>query len=248
MQKTQHKTKIIAHRGDTSRFPENTLESFEAARQNGADGIELDIHLTDDGVLVVHHDYYLGNPDNGHGTIPNNRFDTFTSASIKNTYHLPTLTEVFAKFGNTLHYEIELKAFTDEAIIKAIGLAQEFNLLDVIEFTSPHPYVLTKLKEAEPTLITGYFCTPRPGWMDQNLYNTISSANATLGKINVIHFLPEDVDEALITGVRLAGMKVHIANCDNKEDLIHAFTLGVDQISTNQLSTAIAVGKQVYHR
>jgi glycerophosphoryl diester phosphodiesterase len=247
MLKTQHKTKIIAHRGDVSTFPENTLEAFEAARSSGADGIELDVHSTSDGVLVVHHDYYLGNPD-GHGTIPNSRFDAFTSALIENTYHLPTLKEVFAKFGNTLHYEVELKAFTDEAIAKAIATAQEFNLLGTIEFTSPHPYVLSKLKETDATLTTGHFCAPRPDWMDQDLYITISIANALLGKIDVIHFLPGDVDETLIAAVAAAGMKVHVANCDNGDDLVRAFKLGVNQISTNQLSLAIAARKQAFHR
>ena len=48
---------IIAHRGASGLFPENTLASFEAAIKLGSDGIELDVHLTSDGVIVVHHDY-----------------------------------------------------------------------------------------------------------------------------------------------------------------------------------------------
>ena len=145
MLKTQHMTKIIAHRGDPSQFPENSLEAFAAAVRNGTDGIELDIHMTADGILVVHHDYYMGNPDSGHGTIPNISFDSFSRSLINNTYHLPTLEAVFAKFGNTLHYELELKAFSSEAITKTISLSQAFRLTENIEFTSPHPYVLTKI-------------------------------------------------------------------------------------------------------
>jgi glycerophosphoryl diester phosphodiesterase len=248
MQKTQHTTKIIAHRGDVSAFPENTLEAFEAARNNGADGIELDVHLTSDGVLVIHHDYYLGNPDDGRGTITDSGFDRFAAALIENSYHLPTLKEVFAKFGNTLHYEVELKIFTGEAIAMVVALAQEFDLLSAIEFTSPHPYVLTRLKEINPTLTTGYFCAPRPDWMDRNLYETISIANATLGKIDVIHFLPEAIDEALIATITSVGLKIHSANCDNEDDLARAFALGVNQISTNRLSAATAARKQAFHR
>lgn len=71
--------------------------------------------MTADGELVVHHDYYLGNPDNGRGTILNMASDAFHKAMIKNTYHLPTLDEVFAKFGNLLHYELEVKAYTQDA-------------------------------------------------------------------------------------------------------------------------------------
>lgn len=49
----------IAHRGGTGLWPENTLEAFTHAIEMGADGIELDVHLSRDGVLVVHHDESL---------------------------------------------------------------------------------------------------------------------------------------------------------------------------------------------
>lgn len=50
---------IIAHRGASGLAPENTLPAFAKAIEAGADGIELDLHLTADGAVVVHHDYRL---------------------------------------------------------------------------------------------------------------------------------------------------------------------------------------------
>ena len=50
---------MIAHRGGTGLWPENTLEAFRRAIDLGIDGIELDVHLSGDGVLVVHHDETL---------------------------------------------------------------------------------------------------------------------------------------------------------------------------------------------
>ena len=47
---------IVAHRGASRERPENTLAAFQRALELGADGIELDVHLTADGILVVHHD------------------------------------------------------------------------------------------------------------------------------------------------------------------------------------------------
>ncbi|MCZ7530312.1 MAG: glycerophosphodiester phosphodiesterase [Acidimicrobiia bacterium] len=47
---------VLAHRGDHTRARENTAASFEAARSAGADGIELDVRRSADGVLIVHHD------------------------------------------------------------------------------------------------------------------------------------------------------------------------------------------------
>src|SRR5581483_725792 len=49
-------TAVFAHRGCTEGFVENTLEAFAEARRLGADGVELDVRLTADGALAVHHD------------------------------------------------------------------------------------------------------------------------------------------------------------------------------------------------
>ena len=62
-------TLIFAHRGDVETAPENTLAAFESALSKGADGIELDVYLTADGKLVVHHDHYLGRTNDGSGFI-----------------------------------------------------------------------------------------------------------------------------------------------------------------------------------
>ena len=48
--------KVMAHRGYSGAYPENTMLSFRKAAEVGTDGIELDVHMTKDGVLVVHHD------------------------------------------------------------------------------------------------------------------------------------------------------------------------------------------------
>ena len=49
-------TKIFAHRGASAYAPENTMEAFHLAAKKGADGIELDVHVTKDGEVVVTHD------------------------------------------------------------------------------------------------------------------------------------------------------------------------------------------------
>jgi len=62
-------TKIVAHRGLSARFPENTMPSFEAAVETGCDGIELDVQLSVDGQLVVIHDETLERTTNGSGRV-----------------------------------------------------------------------------------------------------------------------------------------------------------------------------------
>lgn len=96
---------VLGHRGSPRVAPENTLASFAAALDAGADGFELDVQLTADGELVVHHD-----PDVGGQAI-----DGATLAQLRRVAPaLPTLVEVFELLADRpqAHLNIELKAPT----------------------------------------------------------------------------------------------------------------------------------------
>ena len=60
---------IYAHRGASGYAPENTLESFKLAMEMGADGFELDVHVSRDGELIVIHDETVDRTTNGTGRI-----------------------------------------------------------------------------------------------------------------------------------------------------------------------------------
>ena len=68
-----------------------------------------------------------------------------------------------------MHYELELKGFTEEFLQKVIYLVKNRDLATNIEFTSPHSYILSRLKEIKPTFTTGIFLSSYPDWMFQNL-------------------------------------------------------------------------------
>ncbi len=61
--------RIFAHRGSSASYAENTRAAFEQALLDGADGIETDVHLSADGVVVCHHDDTLGRTSNGAGSV-----------------------------------------------------------------------------------------------------------------------------------------------------------------------------------
>jgi glycerophosphoryl diester phosphodiesterase len=60
---------VVGHRGAMGHCPENTLASFERGLELGADWIELDVHLSRDGALVVIHDETVDRTTNGHGAV-----------------------------------------------------------------------------------------------------------------------------------------------------------------------------------
>ena len=109
-------TKIYAHRGASGYAPENTLEAFYIAMQQGADGIELDVQLTKDGEVVVIHDETINRVSNGKGKVMDytlaelKQFSFHNHMDMYKNVRIPTLQEVLdlVKPGK-MEVNIELK-------------------------------------------------------------------------------------------------------------------------------------------
>ena len=90
---------VVAHRADWRNFPENSLEAIESAIQMGVDIVELDIHRTADGELVVCHDRTINRTTNGKGKIAELTLDYIKSRNLRaghgavTHYKMPTLAE-----------------------------------------------------------------------------------------------------------------------------------------------------------
>lgn len=90
---------VIAHRGDWRNFPENSLEAIESAIQMGVDIVELDIHRTADGELVVCHDKTIDRTTNGKGKINELTLDYIRTRNLRaghkivTRFKMPTLEE-----------------------------------------------------------------------------------------------------------------------------------------------------------
>lgn len=95
---------IIAHRGASRERPENTLPAFARAAELGADAVELDVHLSRDGHLVVHHDPVVPGPT-GPTAIRSMTLDALRALPSPP----PTLEEVIATVGGRLRIYCELK-------------------------------------------------------------------------------------------------------------------------------------------
>lgn len=102
--------RILAHRGASGDAYENSLAAFELARRQGADGVELDIHATRDGRLIVHHDPEIP----GVGPIRDLEFPALAGVRLPNGEGIPSLKGALAVLGG-LEVWIELKALPKEA-------------------------------------------------------------------------------------------------------------------------------------
>ncbi|TRX35271.1 glycerophosphodiester phosphodiesterase [Flavobacterium sp. ZT3R18] len=111
----------IGHRGANGYEPENTLVSFQKAIEMGADGIELDVHLSLDGHLIVIHDETIDRTTNGKGTVNQLLLQELKSFRINIQYEIPTLEEVFELVNKRCFINIELKnQDTAEQVVQLI--------------------------------------------------------------------------------------------------------------------------------
>ena len=116
---------IIAHRGASREFRENTLPAFKRAIELGAEGIELDVHATSDGVVVVHHDPSIPVACAG-GAIEARAITELTirelySCSRNEEERVPSLDEVLSLVDGRADVYVELKgAAVERAVIDAI--------------------------------------------------------------------------------------------------------------------------------
>ena len=156
---------IYGHRGASAYAPENTLEAFRLAMDMGADGFELDVHLSKDGELVVIHDETVDRTTDGTGLVREltlAQLKALDASNGKEAYQgarIPTLEEVFELIRDTRHLvNVEIK--TDECFYpgleeKCLELAARMGVEDRVIYSSFNHFTLLKLRQLKPDLKLG---------------------------------------------------------------------------------------------
>ncbi|WP_158609608.1 glycerophosphodiester phosphodiesterase [Cellulomonas triticagri] len=101
---------VSGHRGASFELPENTLAAFRRALEHGADGIELDVALTSDGVAVVLHDESVDRTTDGTGSVADLTLAQVRALDAGGGERVPTLDEVLALAAGRAEVNIEIKA------------------------------------------------------------------------------------------------------------------------------------------
>jgi glycerophosphoryl diester phosphodiesterase len=134
---------VIAHRGASGLRPENTLAAFLLACSQGADGLEFDVHLSADGVPVVHHDPTLDRTTNLRGPASLRTAAELARADAGGGEHVPTLAEVLEATGD-LPVLIELKV--PAVAIPLLETVRRLGALGRVALASFHPAALAPLR------------------------------------------------------------------------------------------------------
>ena len=151
---------IYGHRGASGHAPENTLEAFRLAMEMGADGFELDVHMSRDGELVVIHDESVDRTTDGIGLVRDltlaqlKQLDASYGMEAYRGTRIPTLGEVFDLIRHTDHIvNVEIKTddwFYPQIEEKCLALAKEKGVEERVIYSSFNHFTLMKLRQLKP--------------------------------------------------------------------------------------------------
>lgn len=156
---------VYGHRGARREAPENTMRAFELAMDQGADGIELDVRVTADRALVIHHDPAFRREDGSLLELRSTRLDELQRVSEREGRRVPTLEEVLAfseRRRALLNVELKpsgsLSGWLAEAAAEALRGRQRALV------SSFHVGILQRFSRIRPEVPTAYLYERRLGF------------------------------------------------------------------------------------
>ncbi|MFO7698573.1 MAG: glycerophosphodiester phosphodiesterase family protein [Anaerolineae bacterium] len=221
----------IAHRGASSYAPENTFAAYDLALQMGARHIELDVHLTTDGHVVVIHDDLLDRTTDGTGPVAahslaelrlldaGSRFGAAYSGA-----RIPTLSEVLACYGGRVHLHIEIKGTTPGLVPATVALVRQYGMASSVTITSFHLSALEETRRVAPDLPTG--------WLVGVVNDAIVADTLRLGLTQLCP-RADLVTPALVDDLHARGLVVRAWGVSDEQLMAAAIEAGVDGMTVN---------------
>ena len=200
-------------------FPENTLLSFERAADLGADWVELDVHLSKDGALVVIHDETLERTTNGTGRVADQTLQELKCLDAGQGQQIPTLDEVLEWAApRGIGVDVEVKQAPALAVAEAV---RHFDQVLISSFDHP---LVREIKALDPRLSVGLLYAYRA--IDPVRLAREADASVLLPQCSYV--VGEDV-----AAIHAAGLRVWTWATSDPTVLRRLIEAGVDAIATN---------------
>lgn len=228
----------FAHRGASAEAPANTLAAFLLAGELGADGVELDVHLSQDEELVVIHDFTLEATTNGHGPVQSKTLAELKELDAGSWFdpafaglEIPTLQEVVDAVGDHLLINIELKtkSLRDDRLSAAVVRFVERNhLFKRVLVSSFNPMALRWVRQLNASIPIGLLIDAKqPFWLPPGWLCALSQPDA-------LHPHYSRVDAGYVRRARAQGYRVHTWTVDDPGEIWRLVRNQVDLIITNR--------------
>lgn len=232
---------VIAHRGISGRYPENTLLAFQRALEAGADWIETDVRTSTDGVVFISHDSTAERCTDGHGL-----FSTMSLAQIKQldagSYmgtqfvgeRIPTLEEALDFIGDgRIRLCIEIKGQDTGDYLRTawgtVSLLKKRNYLRHVVISSFNHETLRTIKTWEPLIATSLDPEPQDGSLSPwELCQQVLGFN-----INAMQHTYQTLTPALIDEAHQHGFSLWTWTVNEPDDMRRMVEMGVDAIMTD---------------
>jgi len=223
---------VIAHRGASGERPENTLSAYRLAVEQRADMIELDLHRSRDGVVVIHHDALLDRLG-AEGEIADHTSETLRALDAApdspEVERMPILEEVLETFAGEVELNLEIKLGQggsyeglEEQVVEAVRAR---GLMSRILFSCFFDPVLARLRALAPTARIGVLVSPR--------FPQGATERAATVSAESIHPHIDLVDRDLVRNAHARGLRVMPYTADDPGELVRLLDCGVDGIFTN---------------
>ena len=252
------RAQVFAHRGGAALRPENTILAFDHGLSLGADGLEFDVHLSRDGVVVIHHDATLERTTNGRGPIAAHTADelarldagynfVFADPSDPSPPYrgmaggIPTLHEVLRRYPEAWLI-VELKVNDPALAHRTIDEVRAAGALERVALGSFGRRVLTAARAYDPPILTGasreetrlalYRSWVR--WPVRNPRYDAFQVPEHAGSTRV-------VSPRFVKYAHEAGVAVQVWTVNDEADMRRLLGWGVDGIISDRPDTAVEV-------
>ena len=226
---------IYGHRGVPSQAPENTLCSFQKAFELNVDGIEVDVQITKDNILVVHHDPHLGRLTGKQTFISDLNYKELLSIDARGTefgsleiQRIPKLEDVLDILPENTAINIEIKSQQllsegmEQLVVDAI---LKYDLLNKAIASSFNPLRLRKIKSLNSNITTAQLCDE-----DENFS---SFRWIYVSRPDLFHGNIDQFNHNMILGLKKLGLKIYAYTVNTERQLAKVKCLDLHGIFTD---------------
>jgi glycerophosphoryl diester phosphodiesterase len=230
---------VFAHRGGSALAPENTIDAFDNGIRLGADGLELDVHLSRDGVVVVHHDRTLDRTTSLSGPV------AARSAFELNSARVPSFADVLARYRD-VRLVVELKVNRPELAVAVVDAVRRADAVDRVCFGAFGRRVLQTVRALEPAVATSA-AREEVRWALYRSWVRWPVTRVAYDGYQVPEWSGRTrvVSPRFVEAAHRAGLGVQVWTVDREEDARRLLAWGVDALITDRPDIIVPIVKRL---
>ncbi len=218
-----HPYLLFGHRGTPVHEPENTIISFQQAIADGCNAIELDVHRSRDGHLVVFHDDTLERTSNGIGRVVDHTLEELQTLNAAQLWpgrneQIPTLQSVIEALPEHIVFNFEIKNFSffsdQRTELELVRFIHKNNLRNRVILSSFNPLNIWRVKLSDPSIFTALL------WYNPSLFSLRHPMGVHLSHPDIFHPFEENVNRGVRFWSRVKHIPMHVWVVNKPADMI----------------------------